>query len=114
MTLNKPGIVTAIPRRRYSLGEFTVIVLCEITSNDSIDYHYIMAVVREQEPEPGLYVTAEKVPGKDVAMRIIMHGGDEVIGTSPAWDDLEAFVTAGLDVIARVLNLADETPYQLA
>ncbi|MGB5306474.1 MAG: hypothetical protein WBO06_10750 [Gammaproteobacteria bacterium] len=111
--LNKPGIVTAIPRRRYSLGEYTVVVLHEIESNDGIDYSYIMAVVRGQDPEPGLYITAERIPGRDIAMRIVMQGGDEVLGTSPAWSDLEAFVTASLDIVARVLNVTDETPYQL-
>lgn len=111
--MKRPGIVTAIPRHRYSLGEYTVVVLCEIESNDGIDYNYIVAVVRGQDPEPGLYITAEKTRGKDLAMRMIMHDGAEVIGTSAAWSDVDAFVAAALDVVARVLNLTDETPYQL-
>jgi len=111
--VNKPGIVTAIPRHRYSLGEYTVVVLCEIESNDGVDYNYIVAVVRGQDPEPGLYVTAENTPGEGLAMRLIMHDGEEVIGTSPAWSDLDAFVIAALDIVSRVLNVTDETPYQL-
>ena len=50
--MSKPGIVTAIPKRRYTLGEFSLVVLGEIESNDNRDYGYIMAVVRGTDPEP--------------------------------------------------------------
>ena len=62
ITMNKPGIVTAIPRHRYKYGDFTVVVLGDIESNDSVDYHLVMAVVWGSDPDPGLYVTAERTP----------------------------------------------------
>ncbi len=115
--MNKPGIMTAIPRRRYRYGEFTVVVLGNIESNDGIDYRYIMAVVKGVDTEPGLYVTAEKTGGtgqnSDYTMRIIMRDGAEVIATSPAWGALEAFVGEALEIVGEVLDLSDEVPYQL-
>jgi hypothetical protein len=113
--MNKPGIMTAIPRRRYTYGEFTVVVLDAIDSNDGIDYRYIMAVVKGADTEPGLYVTAEKAARtgqqSDYVMRILMRDGAAVISTSPAWSELDAFVQDGLDVVGEVLDLSDEVPY---
>lgn len=116
--MNKPGIVTAIPRSRYKFGEFTVTVLGNIESNDGIEYHHIMAVVRGNDPEPGLYITAEQaVPGVteggDLAMRIIMRDGDGIIGSSNAWRDRDVFVDEALTLVSKILNLSDEVPYQL-
>ena len=116
--MNKPGIVTAIPKRRYKFGEFNVVILGEIESNDGIGYHLITAVVRDTDPDPGLYLTAERTPGADAqngvyTMRIIMRDGVEVLGTSDAWHDVEVFANETLDIMRRVLNLTDEVPYRL-
>ena len=116
--MNKPAIVTAIPRRRYKYGEFTVVVLGDVESRDGIDYQYIMAVVKGTDPLPGLYVTAEKVggtgPQPGYTMRILMRDGAEVIATSPAWGELDAFAQEGLEIVGEMLDLSDETPYQLS
>ena len=113
--MNRPGFKTAIPRRRYKLGEFTIVVLGEIESSDSIDYQYILAVVQGQDPEPGLYITAEKavVPAGEYSMRVVMKDGAEVIGSSAEWGSLDPFVDEALGIVSKVLNLADETPYRL-
>jgi len=114
--MNKPGIVTAIPRRRYRYGEFTVVVLGDIESSDGIDYRYIMAVVKGTDPEPGLYLTAERAGGgrhPDYTMRILMRDGAEVIASSSAWGELEVFVRDGLGIVSEVLDLSDEVPCQL-
>ena len=113
IVVSKPAIATAIPLRRYKFGEFTLTVLGDIESPDELKYRYIMAVIQGDDPEPGLYITAEQVKGKELAMRMMMRDGDEVIGHSAQWHDLDAFVNAALDIVARVLNLSDETPYQL-
>ena len=115
--MNKPGIATAIPMRRYQYGEFTIVVLGDIASTDGIDYRYIMAVVKGADPEPGLYLTAEKAGGGerqgDYTMRMLMRDGAEVIATSPAWGEIEAFVRDGLEIVNEVLNLSDEIPRRL-
>ena len=46
-------------------------------------------------------------------MRFIMHNGEEVVGHSDQWGDLDAFVDEVLSVVSRVLSLSDEAPYQL-
>jgi hypothetical protein len=112
----RPGIATAIPKRRYKLGEFTLIVLGDIESKDGIDYQYIMAVIRGEDPEPGVYITAERGGGtgsREFSMRFIMRDGSEVIGSSTRWQDLDAFVEEATGIVTRVLSLGDETPYRL-
>lgn len=111
--MSKPSISTAIPLRRYKFGEFTLTVLGDIESPDALKYRYIMAVIQGDDPEPGLYVTAEQGAGKELAMRIMMRDGDEIIAHSGQWYDLDEFVKEGLDIVSRVLNLSDETPYQI-
>jgi hypothetical protein len=111
--VSKPAITTAIPLRRYSFGEFTLTVLGEIDSPDDRRYRYIMAVVQGTDPEPGLYLTAEEQAGGEVAMRIMMADGEEVIGHSAAWRDVSAFTEEAIGIVSRVLSLSDETPYQL-
>lgn len=115
-SMHKPAIRTAIPKRRYRLGEFTLTVLGEIDSSDGIDYRYIMAVIQGQDTEPGLYITAELPAGsagKVLDMRIIMHDGSEVIGQDAEFNQLDAFTSRAMDIVSRVLKLTDETPYQL-
>lgn len=111
--MHKPGIQTAIPKRRYRLGEFTVTVLGEVDSSDEIDYRYIAAVIQGQDPEPGIYLTAEQDAGGSYVMRLVMRDGAELIGNSEQWGELDAFVDEALKVVAQVLSLADETPYRL-
>ena len=111
----KPGIATAIPKRRYRFGEFTLIVLGDIESRDGIDYRYIMAVIRGQDPVPGIYITAEQGGGNpgEFSMRFIMQDGSDVIGASTRWGDLDAFVEEATGIVSRVLSLSDEIPYRL-
>ena len=113
---DRPGIATAIPKRRYRLGEFTLIVLGDVESKDGIDYRYIMAVIRGEDPEPGIYITAEQggvERPQEIRMRFIMRDGSEIIGSSTRWADLDAFIAEATAIVIRVLNLSDETPYRL-
>jgi hypothetical protein len=114
--MNKPGIVTAIPKRRYKLGEFSLAILGEIESSDDRDYRYIAAVVQGADPEPGIYITAERnreAGGENCDMRLIMRDGEDVIGSSAAWHDVDAFTDAVIDIVSRILNLSDEEPYRV-
>jgi len=112
----KPGIQTAIPKRRYRLGAFTLTVLGEIDSNDGIDYRYILAVIHGEDPEPGMYITAEQSGdgnGRLLDMRVVLPDGEEIIGRDAAWWQLDPFAERGIEVVRRVLNLSDEVPWQL-
>lgn len=110
---NKPGILRAVPQRRYKYGEFSVVVLGEIESRDAIDYRYILAVVRDGDPEPGIYLTCEKGGTGALQIRLVMRDGAEVIAEDSAYADLDTFTAAGLDVLGQLLNLGDEEPYRL-
>jgi len=46
-------------------------------------------------------------------MRMLMRDGAEVIATSPAWSELDAFTRDGLEIVSEVLALSDEVPYLL-
>ena len=116
--MNKPGIVTAVPKRRYKYGEFSVVILGDIESNDGKNYKYIMAVIKGVDPEPGVYITAEQDNaadrlGADYTMRIVMRDGAEEIGSSSDWHNLEAFSSEALVIVGQLLDLNDEEPYRL-
>jgi hypothetical protein len=99
--MSKPGIVTAIPRRRYRLGEFSLVVLGEIESNDDRDYRYIMAESNRAAARSGY------------DMRLVMRDGEDVIGSSADWRDLDAFTDEAIRIVSQVLNLGDEEPYRV-
>lgn len=111
--MNKPDIRRALPQRRYKFGEFTVVVLGEIETGAAVNYRYIVAVVRDGDPEPGIYLCCEA--GKQGAhhMRLMMRDGAEVIAEDPGFANVEIFTTAALDVLRQILNLGDEEAYRL-
>jgi len=117
--VDAPKIQTAIPQRRYQIGEYSGVVLGEIESGDGVKYQYILALVREGEGKPGFYVTAEKNPRRRAhegshRLRVITHGLDEEIESSDRWADLDAFCEEALKVAGRVLSLSGEEPVRLA
>ncbi len=114
--IDKPAIATAIPRRRYRLGEFTVTVLGDVESKDGRNYRHIAAIIKGQDPEPGMYITAEQGgAGRDDAleMRIIMQDGAEVLDSSERWRDVDVFAEEVIRIVSLMLKLTDETPYRL-
>lgn len=111
--MNKPAFTTAVPLRRYRFGEFTLTVLGEIESSDSIRYAYIMAVIQGENPEPGIYLTAEQCDNAHYEMRLVMYDGEEILGCSEQWGDLDVFIEEAVGVVSKILSLSDEVPYQL-
>lgn len=115
---NKPDIKTAIPKRRYQLGQFSVVILGDIETNDANDYRYVLAVVHEGNPEPGMYLTCEPAPGEvqdkgKWVMRLIMRDGAQLFAANDNWSDLDAFATDGIATVQQLLKLTDEEPFQL-
>ncbi|MBZ0071471.1 MAG: hypothetical protein WCY26_07940 [Thiohalobacteraceae bacterium] len=111
--LNKPDIKRAIPQRRYNFGEFTLVMLGEIESGDAVNYRYILAVVREGDDEPGIYVTCEQGAPPAWQLRVVMRDGAQVVAEDAGYQDADAFATAGLEIVRQLLNLGDEEPYRL-
>ncbi len=119
---NKPKIDTAIPQRRYQLGAYTVVILGDIQTTDEKEYRYVAAVVREGDPDPGLYLSAERIIGQrpegspthsGYDLRVTMREGSQVVGRSDRASSVEQFSTDALGMIASILDLQDEQPYRL-
>ncbi len=116
--INKPNIKTAIPKKRYRLGEFNVVILGDIETGDANAYLFIAAILREGDPEPGIYLTAERNPPSEAekgryGMRLIMKDGSQWVRSSDDWRDLQTFTSDALEVTKAVLNLSDEEAFPL-
>lgn len=116
--MDAPKIQTAIPRRRYRLGAYQAVLLDEVESADNVKYRYIIALVREGETRPTLFVTCEKNPRSRAhegayRLRLITDAFNEEMGSSDAWADAETFAAEGLGLAARTLGLGDEKPASL-
>lgn len=113
-----PTIATAIPQRRYQLGEYMAVVLGEIESPDTAKYRFILAVVKQGEAQPKVFVISEKNPRRQTAdgsHRLCMESPalSEDFGYSDAWKDIEAFNVKGLTLVAILLGLKDEQAIRL-
>ena len=112
-----PAITTAIPKRRYQLGEFIITVLGEVQSSDGLEYRWVAGVARESEPKPALYVSAERnteQPGQGaLRLRVSMGSGEQVLGYGDEWRNLDTFVEQALHIVSTMLELSDETPHRL-
>jgi hypothetical protein len=109
--MDAPKITTAIPQRRYRLGNYTAVVLGEIESPDAVRYRYILALVLEGESKPSFYVTAEKNPRSRAAegshrLRVISQALTEELDSSDRYADIEGFSAEALKIAADMLGLS--------
>jgi hypothetical protein len=114
-----PLIQTAIPQRRYRLGELIVTLLGEIESGDDIDYQYILAFVEEGRSRPSLYLCSERNPpgSREVGshrLRLVNAAMSQVLSTADTWRDIDAFAEEGLRIGAATLALQGKQPLRLA
>lgn len=117
--MQKPNISSAIPRQRYRLGAYTVVVLGEIESPDETEYECMLAAIEDGHYEPEVYITCEKAagdPGRGLyTVRVFAAqlGNQElglIIGQSREWGSQEAFVSYALSGFQQMLQLQDEKP----
>lgn len=113
--MERPKIQVAIPKQRYQLGSYQAVVLGEIESGDARRYQYILALVKQDETQPGFYVTAEKNPRAQAhegayRLRVMTEGLSEELGSSDRWGDIDAFAAEGLALAADALGLGSEQP----
>ena len=112
-----PNILTALPKRRYQYGEYSVTLLSDINSNDSIDYLYIVAVLREGYNRPEVYITCEPQKLNDsltYRIRVISENEEHNISEDPQWKNEQNFCEFALQGIQQMFNLSDEEPIQLS
>ena len=111
--MNAPQINTAVPKRRYQLGDFSIVVLGEVDSGDGQDYRYVFAMVQDGSKDPGFYVTSSKVSPDDYLLRLIAPNMERDLDTSPVWHDLDAFCEQAISLAQQVMGLKDEYPHRL-
>ena len=112
--MNIPNIKTAIPKRRYQLGDFGITVLGDVESGDDNDYRYVFAMVQDGKSDPNIYIVAIKVAGsEDYTLRLIAPNMERDFEASPAWRDLDHFCEQGISIVQQILGLKDEFPHRL-
>lgn len=117
--MNKPAIRTAIPQHRYQIGAFTLTVLGEIETSDPVPYQFIAAVMRDGDPEPGIYLVVERpvdaVEAKSaLPLKLVMRDGAQMVRESERWWDAELFTKDAIEFTQQILDLGDEEPYRLS
>ncbi|MGD2081488.1 MAG: hypothetical protein PVF91_00885 [Chromatiales bacterium] len=112
-----PVIRTAIPKRRYQVGDYGVTVLGDIDGGDGREYRFIMAFVEQGKREPGLFVCSERNRGTPAdgthSLRVVNSAMSEVLESADRWADLDAFCEQGLEIGRRALGLGSEEAMRL-
>jgi hypothetical protein len=111
-----PVIRTAIPKRRYRVGDQNVTLLGEIESGDGVSYRWIMAFVQDGQARPGLFVCAEKNrPGSEAAyrLRVVNAVMAEVVREADGLGDLDTFAEEALRLGKGALGLGNEAVSRL-
>lgn len=107
--MDKPVFQSAIPKKRYQIGEFSAVILGDIEPEGDRNYTFIMAVVRDGAKLPTLYVTLEKNN-----LEVIGEGMHENLGTDPKWKNQDYFIASAMNVVIKLLGLKDEMPVLLS
>jgi hypothetical protein len=115
---DRPRIATAIPKRRYQVGDYAATVLGEVESGDPRHYRYILAMVPMGQRTPTLYVTCETTPPRDAVqgayrLRLVTGAMAEVMDTADRWGDLDAFAEQALKLAGQALGLQREQVIRL-
>lgn len=108
-----PHIQSAIPKKRYQYGEFTITLLTDIQSEDSPDYLYLMAAVREGNAQPEVYITCETIMqdgARTYQVRVLSDQQEHIISTQLQWGNEKAFCEFALEGISQMFELSDEQP----
>lgn len=116
--MQAPSIQTAIPKQRYQLGPYQAVLLGDIESPDPVRYRFILALVREGDVQPSVFVTCEKnaraqAQAGSHRMCIISAQANEVLGSSDDYKEADSFAAAALAASAQVLGLSGITPVRL-
>tara|TARA_R110002049_G_scaffold147342_1_gene310078 strand:- start:43393 stop:43740 length:348 start_codon:yes stop_codon:yes gene_type:complete len=108
-----PTIQSAIPKRRYQFGEFTITLLHDITSSDSVSYLFIVAVLREGASKPEVYITCEATTSNEentYRIRVLSEQDEYIISEDRQWRHEQAFCDFALKGIQQMFELTDESP----
>jgi hypothetical protein len=113
--MNAPQFATAIPKRRYQMGDFSIVVLGDVDSSDGNDYRYIFAMVQDGTSDPSFYVLSIRRPGSggDYLLKVVAPNMEKDLDTSDAWRDLDIFTEQAISLAQQVMGLKDEAAHRL-
>ncbi len=113
--MNAPHFTTAIPKRRYQIGDFSAVVLGDVESSDDNSYRYIFAMVLDGSSEPSFYVLSIHRPSSDgdYLLKVIAPNMERELDTSDAWRDLDIFTDQAISLAQQVMGLKDEAAHRL-
>ena len=116
--MDAPKIATAIPKRRYQIGEYGAVILGEVESRDTRSYTFILALTRDGDSQPCLFVTSEQNPPGERdngsnRLRVVADNGEKVLGSSDGLTELDNFTTVGLGIVRQLFKLDDEQETRL-
>ncbi|MCY4420820.1 MAG: hypothetical protein OXC42_06155 [Gammaproteobacteria bacterium] len=115
----RPNISRAIPKQRYKLGAYTIVVLDSIESKDQVEYECMLAAIEDGRDEPEVFITCEKSqtePATDdrlvrvFATQLGEEASGRIVDSSSQWASRDAFVSYALSGFQQMLQLQDEKP----
>lgn len=112
-----PAIQSAIPKRRYQYGEFSITLLSDVSSNDPINYLYIVAVLREGASKPEVYITCEPITLNNThafRIRALSEQDEYIISENTQWHNEQLFCDFAMQGIKQMFELSDENPILLS
>lgn len=115
---DRPQIKTALPKRRYQIGDHAATLLGEIESDDQRQYRFILALVPMGEQEPVLYVTSELAAADRRGegaydLRVVSEGLTDVVDTADRWESLDQFADQAVDLAQQILGLRNHQVIKL-
>lgn len=115
---DRPRIKTAIPKRRYQVGDYSASLLGEIEGGGVTAYLYILAFIQMGRQEPGFYVCSEQAPAAETSdgryrLRVINEAMSEVVDQNDRWGDLDTFAEQALRLGIQALGLRQEQVVRL-
>jgi len=113
--MNRPRFATALPKRRYQIGDFSAVVLGDVESSDEVAYRYIFALVQDGKDEPSLYVLSIRQPSPEgeYLLKVVAPNMERDLNTSDAWRDLDHFCEQAISLAQQVMGLKDEAAHRL-
>lgn len=112
---NAPIIKSAIPKQRYRLADFELVVLGDVITEDDIEYHHLLAVIAAGASEPVLYVSYETGVGEsEPRLRIITEQENRQYSLTQDLHDAEQFARAAIETTQKVFQISDqEEPFKI-
>lgn len=111
--MSAPQINTAIPKRRYQLGDYSITVLGEVETPDEVDYRYIFAMVQDGKSDPDFYVLSIRQGADEYLLKVVAPNMEKDLDVSAAWKDLDIFCEQAISLAQQVMGLKDEAAHRL-